>query len=198
LFSNDLTLEGDLFMGTTEPDQTIYFYDDSDPSNEFLRWEDSADRFSFSDDVNIGGEMSALTKNFRIDHPLDPENKYLYHSSVESPDMKTVYDGVVQLGEEGAAWVELPEYFQALNKDYRFQLTAVGAPAPNLHIADEIAENRFRIAGGAPDLNVCWQVTGIRRDLYANQNRTQVEVDKPEHERRTYIYPEGYADLAQE
>src|SRR5215212_4513121 len=87
-------------------------------------------------------------KPFTIDHPLDPQNKYLVHTSVESSEMKNVYDGVAQLDKEGAAWVELPEWFEALNGDFRYQLTAVGGAAPNLHVAEEVSENRFKIAGG--------------------------------------------------
>ena len=41
----------------------------------------------------------------------------------------------------------LPDYFQAINRDFHYQLTAIGAPAPNLHVAREIADNEFLIAG---------------------------------------------------
>src|SRR5262245_3537349 len=108
----------------------------------------------FFGDVNISGNLSKGGGSFKIDHPLDRENKYLYHSFVESPDMKNIYDGVVKLDANGEATVELPEWFGALNRDFRYLLTAVGAPAPNLYIAEEISNNRFRIAGGAPGLKV--------------------------------------------
>jgi hypothetical protein len=85
---------------------------------------------------------------FKIDHPLDPTNKHLWHSFVESPDMKNIYDGVTILDERGEAVVELPDWFEALNRDFRYQLTAICGAAPNLHIAEEVAGNRFRIAGG--------------------------------------------------
>ena len=61
--------------------------------------------------------MQATSKDFKIDHPLDPENKYLRHTSIESDDMKNVYDGVVTLNDNGEAWVQLPNWFQALNID---------------------------------------------------------------------------------
>jgi len=101
-------------------------------------------------DVDVFGNFTVVTgnKQFKIDHPLDPENKYLLHNCVESAEMKDVYDGITRLDEDGAAWVYLPEWFEALNGDFRYQLTAVGAAAPDLHIADEISENRFRMAGG--------------------------------------------------
>lgn len=139
--------------------------------------------------------VGTLYKNagaFRIDHPLDPANKYLNHSFVESPDMKNIYDGVAILDVAGAAVVELPAWFEALNKDFRYQLTAIGAPAPGLYIAQEIKDNRFAIAGGAPNMKVSWQVTGIRHDPYAEQYRIPVEQDKPADARGTYLFPEGY------
>lgn len=140
----------------------------------------------------FSGPMSKPTGSFKIDHPLDPENKYLYHSFVESPDMMNVYNGNVTLDAMGEAWVVLPDYFEALNRDFRYQLTPIGAPGPNLYIAQEVQGNRFKIAGGAPNASVSWQVTGIRHDPYAEANPIQVEVDKPEHERGTYLYPEAY------
>ena len=120
-------------------------------------------------------------KSFKIDHPLDPAHKYLYHSSVESPDMKNLYDGVVTLGANGTATVKLPEYFQALNKDFRYQLTCIGGSAP-VYVAREIHNNRFVIAGGRPGLKVSWQVTGVRHDAYAEAHRMVVEQEKPEEE----------------
>jgi hypothetical protein len=131
-------------------------------------------------------------KPFTIDHPLDPENKYLVHTSVESPEMKNVYDGVAQLDADGEAWVSLPEWFEALNGDFRYQLTAVGGPAPNLHVAEEISENRFKMAGGEGGMKVCWQVTGSRRDPWATANPFEVEQEKPEEDRGRYLEPSLY------
>jgi hypothetical protein len=161
--------------------------------------------------VTIRGTLQKGGGSFRIDHPLDPANKYLSHSFVESPDMKNVYDGVVVLDEMGEAVIELPDWFGALNKDFRYQLTAIGAPGPNLYIAEEISDgviigyggnanstsnggcnNRFKIAGGTPNMKVSWHVTGIRKDPWANAHRIPVEEDKPAKERGYYTYPELY------
>jgi len=133
--------------------------------------------------LNVQGNVSKGGGSFKIDHPLDPENKYLYHSFVESPDMKDVYDGVIRLDAKGEANVVLPEWFEALNGDFRYQLTAVGKPSPNLYVADEIADHHFRIAGGTPGAKVSWQVTGIRHDSYAVHHRIPVEEYKPVAER---------------
>jgi hypothetical protein len=131
-------------------------------------------------------------KTFKIDHPLDPQNKYLLHNAVEAPERKNVYDGVARLDEEGSAWVDLPEWFEALNGDFRYQLTAVGGAAPNLHVAEEISENRFKIAGGEEGMKVCWQVTGSRKDPWAAANPFEVEQEKPEEERGRYLDPSLY------
>jgi hypothetical protein len=146
----------------------------------------------FNGNVQVVGTLSKSAGSFQIDHPQDPANKYLYHSFVESPDMLNIYNGNVTLGADGAAWVELPAWFEALNGDFRYQLTAIGAPGPNLYVAQEITGNRFQIAGGAPGAKVSWQVTGIRHDPYADQHRIPVEQAKPDGERGLYLHPELY------
>jgi hypothetical protein len=152
----------------------------------------------FTGKVNVTGNLSVqgtLSKSagaFQIDHPLDPENQYLYHSFVESPDMKNIYDGLVVLDENGMASIQMADWFDALNQEFRYQLTPIGAAMPGLYIAQEMTANGFQIAGGEAGMKVSWQVTGIRHDPYAEANRIQVEVDKSAEERGTYLYPELY------
>jgi hypothetical protein len=164
-------------------------------------------------DVRITGNLEKASGSFKIDHPLDPANKYLSHSFVESPDMKNIYDGVVALDRNGEAVIQLPDWFGALNKDFRYQLTAIGAPGPNLYIAEEISDdvtnysntnsksrdqnnnNRFKISGGTPGMKVSWNVTGIRKDPWANAHRIRVEEDKPDKERGYYMHPDLYGQI---
>jgi hypothetical protein len=150
----------------------------------------------FDGDVRVAGTLSKSAGSFKIDHPLDPANRYLSHSFVESPDMKNIYDGVATLDGSGAATVTLPTYFGALNKDVRYQLTAIGGAAPNLHIAQEVTNNQFRIAGGVAGMKVSWQITGIRQDAYANANRIPVEEMKPASERGTLLNPAAFGQPA--
>jgi hypothetical protein len=145
----------------------------------------------FQGDVNVTGTLSKSAGSFKIDHPLDPENKVLYHSFVESPDMKNIYDGVAVLDSSGEAWVELPEWFEALNKDFRYQLTCIGGFA-QVYIAKEVSQNRFKIGGGISGLKVSWQVTGIRKDPYAEAHRIPVEEVKKAGEQGHYIHPDLY------
>ncbi|MCK4677999.1 MAG: hypothetical protein KAT48_07720, partial [Bacteroidales bacterium] len=134
---------------------------------------------------------SSGIKAFKIDHPLDPENKYLYHSSVESSDMMNVYNGNIILSNNGEAIVKLPEWFDTLNKEFRYQLTCIGGFAP-VYIAEKISNNKFKIAGGTDGLEISWQITGIRQDPYANDNRIQVEVEKIDKERGHYLHYKAY------
>lgn len=141
--------------------------------------------------IEIVGNMTAGTKSFMIDHPLDPENKYLLHSCVESPDMMNIYNGVVTTDEKGEAWVKLPDYFEALNKDYRYQLTPIGQFAQCI-ILKEIENNQFLIKTDKPNVKVSWQVTGVRQDPVANKYRIITEVEKKPEEKGYYLHPECY------
>jgi len=145
----------------------------------------------FLGDVEITGNLSKGGGSFKIDHPLDPENKYLYHSFVESPDMKNIYDGTVSTDQNGEATVQLPDWFEALNSDFRYQLTVLGTFAQAI-VSEKMKSNRFTIRTSVPNVEVSWQVTGIRKDAYANKHRIPVEVDKPQEERGTYLHAESF------
>lgn len=145
----------------------------------------------FTGGVHVNGTLSKAAGSFKIDHPLDPENKYLSHSFVESPDMMNVYNGKVTTDAQGEATVDLPAYFQALNRDFHYQLTTIGSYAP-VYITEEIKDNRFKIAGGKPGVKVSWQVTGIRQDAYATAHPIPVEEDKAAFERGRFLNPEVY------
>ena len=145
--------------------------------------------------VANNGSLWAVAKNFRIDHPLDPKNKTLTHVSVESPDMKNIYDGVVVTDDLGYATVELPGWFEALNKDYRYQLTVIdetdSAAFVHAKVVKGVSGNSFTLRTSTPEVKVSWQVTGIRKDAWAEKNRIQVEMEKPEAEKGRCINPEA-------
>jgi len=92
----------------------------------------------------------------------------------------------------GAAEIELPEYFEAINADFSYQLTAVGAAMPNLHVAREVAGNRFLVAGGVSGKSVSWQVTAVRHDPWTRDRGFETEAEKPAHQKGYYLYPTGY------
>ena len=145
----------------------------------------------FNGDVNVDGNLSKNGGSFKIDHPLDPANKYLYHSFVESPDMMNIYNGNVTTNAAGEAVVTLPGWFETLNRDFRYQLTVMGQFAQAI-VASEVANHQFSIKTDKPGVKVSWQVTGIRQDVWANAHRIPVEEVKPEKERGFYQHPELY------
>ena len=145
----------------------------------------------FEGDVQVTGTLSKGGGSFKIDHPQDPANKYLVHSFVESPDMMNVYNGNVVTDADGNAVVDLPGYFEAENKDFKYQLTVIGQFAQAI-IGEEIRNNQFIIRTDKPNVKVSWQVTGVRNDPFAQRNRIVAEVEKSPKEKGKYLYPELY------
>ena len=145
--------------------------------------------------VRVTGHLQKAGGGFTVDHPQDPKNKYLSHSFVESPEMLNVYGGTVTTDRSGVARVRLPAYFEALNRDFRYQLTVIGQFAHAI-VSQEIRNNAFAIRTDAGRVKVCWQVTGVRKDAWAEANRIAVEEAKPKTERGRYLHPELYGKKA--
>jgi len=146
----------------------------------------------FDGDVHSTGTITSAKAGFEIDHPGDPSNAYLRHAYVASPEMKTVTDGMTVLDATGSATVSLPDWFDTLNSDVRYQLTPIGGAAPDLHIARKISGNMFVISGGEPGMEVCWMVTGVRKDRAALTEPLTVEADKPLNARGKYVSPAAF------
>ena len=145
----------------------------------------------FDGDVLIVGTLTGGSPVLRMDDPLDPANKYLSHSAVESEDMMNIYNGIVVLDSNGEAVVQMPNWFSALNREFRYQLTCIGGFAP-VYIAEELADNQFKVGGGRAAMKVSWQITGIRQDAWTNAHRIPVEEEKNDRERGFYLHPELY------
>tara|TARA_B110000459_G_C16606115_1_gene493626 strand:- start:299 stop:2329 length:2031 start_codon:yes stop_codon:yes gene_type:complete len=140
-------------------------------------------------DLNVVGNIAKGGGTFKIDHPLDPENKYLVHSFIESPKMLNIYNGKVTTDANGFAVVKMAEYVEAANKDFLYQLTVMGTFAQAI-VKEEIENNQFLIQTNEPNVAVCWEVTGVRADNYANANRVIPELEK--EKKGTYLHPELY------
>jgi hypothetical protein len=152
----------------------------------------TGDAGRFFGNVRVQGTIYATGKAFRIDHPLAPAEKFLNHSSVESPDMMTVYSGNAKTDDSCEVIVELPDYFEALNHDFKYQLTVIGELAL-VAVTREIKGNCFAIQSDRPNVKVSWQVTGIRNDAYAKAHRIPVEEKKSDSQQGRYLHPELYA-----
>ena len=151
----------------------------------------------FNGNLNVTGAITAGTKDFKIDHPLDPANKYLFHASVESSEMKNIYDGKATTDGQGNATVQLPEWFEALNTDFRYQLTVIGQFAQAI-VSGEVANHQFSIKTDKPNVKVSWQITGVRQDVFAKAHPLVVEQEKNARERGYYIHPELYGASEQQ
>ncbi|HEY6339773.1 MAG TPA: DNRLRE domain-containing protein [Candidatus Sulfotelmatobacter sp.] len=145
----------------------------------------------FVGDINVTGAIFAHTKDFKIDHPLDPANKYLYHASVESSEMMNIYTGNVTTDAQGEAMVQLPDWFEVLNTDFRYQVTVIGQFAQAI-VAREISDHAFTIRTNIPNVKVSWQVTGVRQDAYAKAHPLVVEKEKEDRLKGFYLDPELY------
>jgi len=145
----------------------------------------------FFGDIDVQGQIFAGTKDFRIDDPLDPANKYMLHASVESSEMMNIYTGNVTTDASGEAIVPLPNWFEALNTDFRYQLTVIGQFAQAV-VSREVEGHQFAIRTSAPNVKVSWQITGVRQDAYAKAHPLVVEQEKNARERGYYIRPELY------
>jgi len=139
---------------------------------------------------SLGNSGASGTKSFRIDHPSDPENKYLLHYSAESPMPQNFYVGNVVTDAKGFAWVELPDYFQQINTNFKYQLTVVGKSFAQAVVWEKIKGNRFQIRTNQPNIEVSWEVKADRNDEYVRRSRPRDVMEKDEQERGTYQHPE--------
>jgi hypothetical protein len=102
-----------------------------------------------------------------------------------------IYSGNVTTDGQGEARVQLPEWFEALNTDFRYQLTVIGQFAQAI-VASEIQDHRFLIRTSTSNVKVSWQVSGVRQDAYAKVHPLVVEQEKEAQLRGFYIRPELY------
>lgn len=135
------------------------------------------------------------TKNFLIDHPLDPENKVLRHAAMESNEVLNQYSGNVTTDANGLATVSLPAYFETLNKDFRYQLTVIGTFAQAI-VKQEVQNNQFTVQTSQPGIKVSWQITGVRNDKVMQQRPFVAESLKEGAEKGNYLNPDAYGKAA--
>jgi hypothetical protein len=147
----------------------------------------------FSGNVLVAGNLNVTgTKNFRIDDPLDPAGKYLVHAAIESDQALDVYSGNITTDASGLATVRLPEWFDEINTDFRYQLTIVGDRGWNARVNREIHGNEFTIQTDQPETEVSWQVTARRNDPYMRAHPFQLEQAKTGLEQGRYVTPQAY------
>jgi hypothetical protein len=184
--SNFSTGDINAFVMTHDPTSNTLSFSNS--AATWMTMDMATGNVTFIGNVNVTGSISKGSGTFKIDDPLDPENKYLYHSFVESPDMMNIYNGNITTDANGYAKVQLPEYFEALNTDFRYQLTVVGTFEQAI-VAEKEHNNQFVIRTDKPNVEVSWQITGIRNDKYAQAHRVVPVVDKEPQNKGKYLHP---------
>jgi hypothetical protein len=137
-------------------------------------------------------------KAFVIDHPFDPENKYLKHYCTEGPEPKNLYDGTVVTDASGWATVRLPDYFAEINKDPRVQLTVDDSSADfvMVKVVGGVQNNAFRLRSSKGGVKVYWEVKATRNDAWNRAHGAPVEVLKSPEEQGKYQHPELYGKPA--
>ena len=135
---------------------------------------------SLTGNVNIIGEVTAGTKTFLIDHPVDPLNKTLRHVAIESPSNLVLWYGIKKLV-AGKATVNLDAdcaspmiagtYEALVNRGTVSTLKVLQGTDPaavsfeNV-VSTNIIGNQFTIvsSNAASTKNVVWLVIGERKD----------------------------------
>ncbi len=141
------------------------------------------------------GRLGATgTKTFRIDHPLDPTNKWLLHYCAEGPEPLNVYSGVITTDAKGEASITLPDYFESINRDPRVQLTIEDESDDFVmaKVVGGVKDGSCRVRTTKPLVKVYWEIKAVRNDLWVRTHGAPVEEAKSERERGTYQHPEFY------
>jgi hypothetical protein len=98
----------------------------------------------------------------------------------------------------------LPDYFLALNDDYRYLASPLEQSMPNLHLSSGVRREYFfgmfgpivfSVAGGVAGGEISWQVTGVRQDPFIEANPIVPEVPKgPDQivDQGQYLFPQFY------
>jgi hypothetical protein len=149
----------------------------------------------FEGRVFVNGAFSASgTKTFQIDHPLRPETHYLNHFCAEGPEPYNLYRGNVTTDAQGYAVVQLPDYFEAVNRDPTYHLTVIDSSDDFIlaKVVREIQNNRFVIRTSKPFVKVSWEVKAIRNDLWVQRYGYQTEQEKEDNLKGKYLNPELY------
>lgn len=192
-----LVLNSSASVGIYSDDEIALIYNDDggsnlckfiDDSSIALQLDDGRDAI-FADDCQVQGDFSVVgSKDFKIDHPLKPETHWLIHSCIESPERLNAYKGRGKI-KNGKFIIELPDYFEALNKDFEYNLTPIGQPA-NLYVSEEVKNNKVEVSSDV-DCDFSWVVYGVRNDLYSQAHPSIPEVEK---EIKGYARPELYGE----
>jgi hypothetical protein len=149
----------------------------------------------FNGNVEVVGSVTGAGAAAVMDNPKDPSGSYLYQSAIVGGERVTFYNGNVKIGADKEATVKLPSYFEDINGDPRYQLTVVGKQA-QAWIKRGVQDNTFVIATDTEDVEVSWQVSGVRVDAWAKAKPFKETAAKTGQAKGKYLHPEAYGKPA--
>lgn len=145
---------------------------------------------------SVGRFGATGTKDFRIDHPKAPLEKFLFHYCSEGPEPMNAYSGTITTDAKGYANVELPDYYADINKNERIQLTIVdeddSETFAQAKVIGLVMDGSFRIRTSAPGVKVFWRLEAVRNDAWVRRYGAPLEQEKVGNERGKYQQPELY------
>jgi hypothetical protein len=120
--------------------------------------------------LKASGTITGSAKNFQIVHPLD-DTKHLTHGCIEGPELAVFYRGEGVTGEDGAAVIELPDYFEALTRPEgrTVHLTELIEDDDDRELgklaASRVKAGQFRVRSEYTATKFYWEVKAIRADV---------------------------------
>ncbi len=185
----------DIGFQASDPANNANFYNDCFGISKFqgtgfvgIGFDAQNGKIIISGDLEVSGSSNVQgAKNFKIDHPLDPYNKFLIHTAIESPEPINVYRGTTITDEDGKAVVSLPDYFETINIDVTYHLTVIGSFAQAI-VGQKVHNNSFVIRTSEPGVEVSWQLMGRRNDKKMQEQPYRSVVEKVGDEKGRLMY----------
>src|SRR5262245_4653582 len=135
-----------------------------------------------SPDANTGPFAGLFDGDVKITGNLFLGNTLVPHGKARQ-FQQVVFGGIATLNAKGAAVVALPVGLGDIEGEFCYQLTSIGGAAPNLHVAEEVRRNKFKIAGGAGKSRVSWQVSATISEKPVSVENAGEQIDKKEAKR---------------
>lgn len=148
----------------------------------------------FIGNVRVLGNFSATgAKSFVIDHPIEPDRRFLLHFAIESPEVLNVYRGRITTNDQGFAEITLPAYFWHVNTEPTYYLTPIGAGVRVWVEQEPTPDNpKLIIRSEQGHVQVAWMIVARRNDPYLRAHPVEAEPLKPPAFQGYYLHPELY------